>query len=378
MAELKNWEIEILGPLKPEHISYALIIKDDENYQKCDRQTLLKNIEDHNDIEYVATPNSDRFFLPGTDLETYQPTINLNRSVEKFYLVLYLLLFVILIAFDAYSQISFKEAVERNFFYYTSLLIGLVGSFLRLSNKVEITENDLLPIAKNIRFSYWLKRKKEKAIYVFLSFLLLLILMQWLPDNDPPVKLLGINNSSLANGEYYRLFTAILTYQNGFCFIISLISLFILGNWTSRIAGFSYFLIVFFISGLIGNLLSAIFPSTLSDGSFASILGLLGFLLVVGIKYKDNISPNLYQTCLFISSLVFALAIFNIFFPHLNINVLGMLGGFLSGIIIASIAIRFSENQIPFPQTKAINNLGVFTLIALIVTVGLIFIGFNG
>ncbi len=89
------------------------------------------------------------------------------------------------------------------------------------------------------------------------------------------------------SGEYYRLiYLYVFTYWD--CtFICNMYSLYIVGNSVENLFGKVKYLIIYFISGICGSILSLAFcHNTISAGASGAIFGLLGALLYFGYYYR--------------------------------------------------------------------------------------------
>lgn len=95
-------------------------------------------------------------------------------------------------------------------------------------------------------------------------------------------------NSLIAQGEIWRLFTAIFLHSGVMHLLFNLYALYILGPLLEGYIGHIRFLTIFLISGLYGSLLSYALSSPVSVGASGAIFGLLGGITVFFLKYRNN------------------------------------------------------------------------------------------
>ena len=90
-------------------------------------------------------------------------------------------------------------------------------------------------------------------------------------------------NSSIIAGEYWRLLTPVFLHAGIVHLLINCYSLYAIGTSVERIFGRPRFLAVYFVAGLLGNILSFMFSPNYGVGASGAIFGLLGALLYFGM-----------------------------------------------------------------------------------------------
>ena len=88
------------------------------------------------------------------------------------------------------------------------------------------------------------------------------------------------------NGEIWRLITSMFMHGSIYHLFVNMYSLAILGNQVETFLGKKKFLIIYFISGITGSMLSCILTNSYSLGASGAIFGLLGSLLYFGLQYR--------------------------------------------------------------------------------------------
>ncbi len=133
----------------------------------------------------------------------------------------------------------------------------------------------------------------------------------------------------VAGGEWWQLVTSMFAHVDFMHVAFNLLALWFLGPQLEMILGRTRFLVVYLLSGLTGSAavywLSGAGEQTL--GASGAIFGLMGALLVVGLKTGGNVS----QLLLWIGLNVF------ITISGSNISWQGHLGGFIGGALLGAV-----------------------------------------
>ncbi len=95
-------------------------------------------------------------------------------------------------------------------------------------------------------------------------------------------------NPLIAQGEIWRLFTAIFLHSGVMHLLFNLYALYVLGPLLEGYIGHIRFLTVFLVAGLYGSLLSYALSAPISVGASGAIFGLLGAITVFFLKYRMN------------------------------------------------------------------------------------------
>lgn len=160
-------------------------------------------------------------------------------------------------------------------------------------------------------------------IFSFIAFNIIL-------PNEFIFAFVQINVKILKNHEYWRLFTSMFLHADVFHIFSNMIALLLFGaavenNYTK----FEY-LIIYFISGLIGNLFSLfLLPlNTISLGASGAIFGLIGAAFILFAIDGDKF-------LLFLGLFYLAYFIFSSFAPGINLwaHLFGLIGGIFFGYL---------------------------------------------
>ena len=95
-------------------------------------------------------------------------------------------------------------------------------------------------------------------------------------------------NEYIAQGEVWRLFTAIFLHGGVVHVMFNLYALYALGPLLEGYTGHTRFLTIFLVSGLYGSLFSYALSGPVSVGASGAIFGLLGGISIYFLKYHSN------------------------------------------------------------------------------------------
>lgn len=137
------------------------------------------------------------------------------------------------------------------------------------------------------------------------------------------------------SGQWWRVFTAQFIHIGFFHILMNMYFLNTIGPIFEKLYGPRNFLIIYLISGVMGNLFTYAFgsPNTVSAGASTSLYGLLGLAIGIMVAYKDDEILRSFGAS-FVSVVVINL-IYSILMPR--VGILGHLGGFIGGFVLAGI-----------------------------------------
>ncbi len=142
----------------------------------------------------------------------------------------------------------------------------------------------------------------------------------------------------LKQKEWYRFFTAMFLHFGPFHLVCNMWSLYNLGPTVELLFGPFFFLLIYLVSGLCGNLLTWAIDertgkSSISAGASGAIFGLLGTMLVLAVlpALRGYFSLRGILFTLFIN-IIYGLRV-------RGVNLNAHIGGFLGGIIVSMLII---------------------------------------
>jgi rhomboid protease GluP len=175
------------------------------------------------------------------------------------------------------------------------------------------------------------------AVYGFTSYLS----GNAIEMSDQVLVQFGQYNPYVFNGEVWRLFTGMFVHANIAHIVGNMLFLFIYGLRAEDMFDVKEYLLIYFMSGLAGGLLTLfLWPDILSVGASGAIFGMIGATMVY---LRRAIGQSIITALMF----VFFLFVFN-FGP--NVNYLAHLGGLAVGLLIGYVlaATRKPRQQVSY------------------------------
>lgn len=173
--------------------------------------------------------------------------------------------------------------------------------------------------------------KKPYGTYIIICICLVMFLFQYTLNIDM-IRLLGNNYELVKGGEIYRLITCMFLHGSVMHLICNMYALYILGSQVERYYGTLKFLVIYFISGILGSLFSCVFMSsyTYSIGASGAIFGLLGSIAYFTYNYRATLQSLLRGQ-------VMPAIIVNLLIGFIvpGIDVTAHVGGLIGGILIS-------------------------------------------
>lgn len=138
--------------------------------------------------------------------------------------------------------------------------------------------------------------------------------------------------------DIWRLVSPIFVHIGWEHFLFNAITLFFLGQLTENIYGRMRFLLLFLLSGIMGNVFVLwLTPDVVVAGASTALFGLFSAVIVTGYFSKSSYLKSLSSTY---QILILINLIFNLITP--NVSIVGHLGGLLGGLLLG---ISFSPKK---------------------------------
>lgn len=368
---MTNWEQEIILPEKNPEIEYAYILQSGGELRTCTKDELYENITWNKKVVFVTTPNHPTFILPGTDFETLVPILERRKASHisslKIYGLMAFLLILLKIGYAFNSDKALFSERGDKFFLLAFIIYPILNAVYELYNIRKMNETNYHDEAFEIKFQFWLSQKRVLSLLIFTIILAMITLFQFYFGIQKSVELVGLVKPKVFDGEYWRLLTATLVHGGVLHIVFNAFAIYSVGLIVIRLAGFYRFAIIFLLSGILGSIFSVLFlPTITSVGASGGIMGLIGFLLILGLKLKQNVPRNFIKT-------IFIVVVMNVILGLTNLDLIDNAahgGGFLGGCILGLLMINKNKLTIPYPRNKWTSFFGILSTI--IVVIGLI------
>ncbi len=169
---------------------------------------------------------------------------------------------------------------------------------------------------------------KKAKLTIFLVIINSLIFLFFSSFNEYSHYFVQINDVIFRDFEIWRLFTAMFIHGDLIHLFSNMFGLFLFGVFVESFFSRKDFLLIYFISGLLGNIFSLfLLPSyIISFGASGAVFGLIGASLIIVIKER-------YTPLIFISLVYVLYFLVSSFTPGINYfaHIFGLIGGLLLG-----------------------------------------------
>ncbi|MBR4669721.1 MAG: rhomboid family intramembrane serine protease [Butyrivibrio sp.] len=156
-----------------------------------------------------------------------------------------------------------------------------------------------------------------------------------------------ITEAVLFGKEWYRIITAMFLHADMEHILSNMLMLVLAGGIVEKHAGHLYYGIMFFASGIVGNVLSMMYEvaaqiSRYSLGASGGTMGIVGYLAFWIFANKKGVSKN---KNLLLRMIFLSVFIIESCFLQEGANTIAHLGGFITGFILGYIRIVIMNNN---------------------------------
>jgi membrane associated rhomboid family serine protease len=215
------------------------------------------------------------------------------------------------------------------------------------------TPQRLAQMSEQNRYATWVKNSDAPWTKLLVGCISLVAIVQaiifFIPSFDSSIETAGIVKPLIWQGEIWRLLTGTLLHGNIIHFMFNIFALLVFSKLIEVTTHRFYIPLVFLIAALWGSIFSLLFiPDVPSVGASGGIMGLLGFLLILGTKHR-HLFPVTHQQMLAKATIYTFLAGF---LAREAIDNPAHLGGFLAGVFLGWQLIPDKEFTIPMKQVS--------------------------
>jgi len=216
----------------------------------------------------------------------------------------------------------------------------------------------------SLRYQSWINAQSAKTTTILLIGLGIIGIGQLLAGWEKAVFIAGLNRVAFEHGDYWRAITATLLHGGLVHIMFNGMAMYYLGRPVEVLAGRSALLITFVVSMLVGAGFSLLMMPVrgTSVGASGGIVGLLGFLIVFGVRYRrvvpNGFTKNLVANVVLIACMGIALA--------KMIDNGGHLGGLVGGLLCGALLIPREQSEIPMKENLTLKTLGWVSIVYLV------------
>ena len=215
-----------------------------------------------------------------------------------------------------------------------------------------------------------MNNKKPILTYILILINVIVFALMYIYGNGSEdietLKNFGANYIPLVkSGEYIRLITSAFVHIGIIHLLSNMYALYVIGRQVEQLYGRMKYILIYFISAIMGSLFTVVFSSsnTVAAGASGAIFGLLGALLYFGYSYRGYIGNSIINQVL--PAILLNLVIG---FSSPNIGNSAHIGGLIGGYLISMALVIDTETD----NKSKINGI-VLTIILILF---MIYIGF--
>lgn len=362
------WESPDSFQEKPEgEHEYGYLGKDGKLYgcetrgeliKRCSETSLLGNAP----VRLVWTPETPRLVAPEEVPFLFEAIKQRERDAAQTNIVwstLFLLLFSpLLLLADSVRTLQLLLL-----FYLLPFAVALAASIRAFGKARRLTAEGVAGQASASRYAAWLRRHKLTYTRWLMGALVMVMVVE-LFDQQTAIEAAGLIKSAVRRGEVWRLLTCSTLHANFQHLWFNLLALHGLGRLVEAHANRWHLALVFLFAVLSGSLFSLVLlPDTTSVGASGGLMGLIGFLAVVGYRRRAFLPPSFLKLILLDIALVGAVGLLG----FAVIDNAAHLGGLVSGALAGLLLVRGdtpSVNLIPDKFTAYAGNVAMVSLLA--------------
>jgi membrane associated rhomboid family serine protease len=232
-----------------------------------------------------------------------------------------------------------------------------------------INENNYYNESFELKFNFWLHKQKVISIFIITGILASITIFQFIAGLSNSIEIVGLVKPKTLQGDFWRILTCTLLHASILHIVFNGLAIYFIGRMVIRITSLSHFFIVFLFSGILGSIFSLyLLPDKPSVGASGGIMGLIGFILVLGLKQKKAIPRNIVKSM--VNSIVLIAVLGFMAYDIIDNAAHG--GGLLGGIILGLLLIRSKKGSIPYRANLFVRAVGFYSMLILILGVVII------
>ena len=185
-----------------------------------------------------------------------------------------------------------------------------------------------------------------------------------LPTREVLLEFGAKDPAGLALGEYWRFLSPVFVHVGIIHFLFNSLGLYYIGYQLERILGRRWFLLVYLMSGIAGNIASGVATVVMSAGASGALFGLLGsgYVLESMIGHRIEVMTGRRPRRRVYASMVFINVVFGLVIP--GIDNAAHMGGLLSGVVLTRVMLMLRPNRLR-PANKPMAYLSVLLFVLL-------------
>lgn len=340
-------------------------------YYSCSEEKLREFVAtDHKlQITLVSVPGSDRLVACAEVASLRDAIVARGRLAATEDRLLPAIFAAAGIALAIYAAFTEPAAVLIVVFF--GLFFGgipLIAKYLQLRRVAAFPSVPTPESIRDGRFEAWMAYRPSHPDYVLLGALILVVVVQLallLTGRNGSATAAGLVKARVAEGELWRMATALFLHGSLTHAWVNGLSLAVLGISVGKLMHRAYVPIVFIVAGLTGSAFSVLGTQLSSIGASGGIMGLVGLLASFAYVHRRHVPLRLLG--------VIDIAVFTAIVGLVGYQLIdnwAHLGGFVAGAFVGLIVARTTRGVLPITPGKTTRLTEVASYIIVIASAG--------
>src|ERR1041384_2891019 len=268
-----------------------------------------------------------------------------------------ILLHVVLLVFEA---IAFSDLFRSLLFIIG--IAGFAGGIWEYYQAKRLTLVDLHKHNEAQAFTKSVEKSEIPYTKALLACLILVAVFELIAGDKESIKAAGLVKSAVWDGEVWRLLTCATLHASFMHIWMNGQALIGLGRMIESLTYRAYLTIVFLPSAVCGSIFSLLLmPHSTSVGASGGIMGLVGFLAVLGYRRKEILPPGFFKSILM--NICFIGVIGLVGFAIIDNS--AHLGGLIAGIVCGLVIIKKDVDTHLANRSRLVKVLGLASLLVI-------------
>ena len=218
-----------------------------------------------------------------------------------------------------------------------------------------------------VTFQKRMRERRPIATGMIAGLVVLVTVVEWLTagSTSTTVERAGLVKPLVTQGEWWRLITATFLHANLLHLTANVTALLAFGRIIETFVPRAWLFFTYLVAGIAGSLASWwLFPNTAGLGASGAVMGLAGFVVVLGWRRPDDLPPAVRESVLM--TIVLTGCIGALLFFVIDNAAHG--GGLVAGALVALVVVR-ADGQTVLPSV-ALRAVGVVSAVLLLLGAG--------
>ena len=205
------------------------------------------------------------------------------------------------------------------------------------------------------RYVAWVATRRVVLTWLMAGALVAVSLAQAAVGGERSVEAAGLVKQAVREGQVWRMATGTMLHGGVLHLVFNASALLALGRAVEVIAHQAHLAITFWAAAVCGSAFSLVLlPTQTSVGASGGVMGLIGFLAVLGARRRSVLPPGFLRSILFSIALISAIGVV----AREMIDNAAHLGGLLAGLACGVMLVPRTNTGLPLRPTRAARTAG--------------------